>query len=49
MTFGSVAAKRTAHDGTDMAGSALRKSVSTDSGTFASVPPLTGSMTTTGL
>ena len=49
MTFSCVAAKRIAHEGTDMSGSAALKSSVTASGTFASVPPFTGSMTTTGL
>ena len=48
ITLGSDAAKRIAQLGTDMDGSRAANNFSASSGTFASVPPLTGSMTMTG-
>ena len=48
-TPGSPAAKRSAHDGSDEAGSARRRISATVSGGVASRPPLTGSITIAGL
>ena len=47
-TFGRLAAKRMAQDGTDISGANDLNISATVSGTAASVPPLTGSMTNTG-
>ena len=49
ITFSWLAAKRMAQEGTDMDGSRWRNMASSRSGTFARVPPFTGSMTMTGL
>ena len=48
-TSGQLAAKRIAQDAFEAAGECSWNMVSTRSGSFASVPPLTGSMTTTFL
>ena len=47
-TFGWLAAKRIAQDGMDISGWYALKLSATCSGTFARVPPLTGSITMTG-
>ena len=46
-THGSDAAKRSAHDATDAAGAAAESSARAASGSTASAPPRTGSMTIT--
>ena len=48
ITPGRLAANRTAQEATDRFGSFSRKSCSTLSGTWARVPPFTGSMTMMG-
>jgi hypothetical protein len=49
MTPSSDAAKRIAHEASDMSGAAPRRISDTFCGGAASIPPLTGSMMTTGL
>ena len=49
MMFSGVAANRTAQEAVDASGLYAFSSFSAGSGIVASAPPLTGSMTTTGL
>ena len=49
ITFSCEAAKRIAQEGMEASGSAFLNILSAASGSFARVPPLTGSITTTGL
>ena len=48
ITFGSEPAKRSAQEASGAPGSAARRISATESGSFTSVPPFTGSMMTTG-
>lgn len=47
-TFGSEPTKRIAHDASDCPGVTAARRAETSAGSFASRPPLTGSITTTG-
>ena len=49
ITFGSDAAKRTAHEANDASGFARCRISFTGWGGFANLPPFTGSITMTGL
>ena len=48
ITFGSEPVKRSAQEASGAPGSAARRISATESGSFTSVPPFTGSMMTTG-